>query len=61
MGSATSEDVEMGRRGYLEDAVLASLFLLQHLERFRCVPWGNHTVGNLSRDDLCSGEVAWRR
>lgn len=61
MRSVTSEDAEMDRQGHLEDAVLPSLFLLQHVERFRCVTWGDHTVGDLSRDDLCSREVAWRR
>lgn len=55
-----SDDTELDGRGHLEDTVLASLFLLQHVERFRRVPWGDHTIGNLSGDDLCSREVAWR-
>ena len=59
-GSATSEGEDMDQR-HLEDTVFARLFLHQQVECFRFVSRGNHTIGNLSGDDLGSSDVARSR
>ena len=42
----------------LHNVVIALSLALEHLERFRLITGGDHTIGHLAGDELCRGHVA---